>query len=61
LAEILYCILGNAIAKFYRTPEEVERFFKMSLIRTKTPTNGSTKDAYLLDVTADSSAIADLC
>ena len=59
LAGILYCILGKAIAKYYLTPEDVERFFKQSLLRTKTPKANEESDAYTLDIDIAGSAIAD--
>lgn len=58
LAEILYYILGRAIAKFYKTPDEIERFFKSNLIRSKSVNNNKT-NAYLLEISANSSAVAD--
>lgn len=59
LAAIMYCILGKAIAKYYLTPEDVERFFKQSLLRTKSPKANEESDAYTLDIDIAGSAIAD--
>ena len=59
LAEVMYCILGKAIAKFYKKPAEVERFFKQSLLRTKSPKANDESDAYVLDIDMAGSAVAD--
>ncbi len=59
LAEIMYCILGKAISYYYKKPAEVERFFKQSLLRTKSPKTNDESDAYVLGIDMAGSAVAD--
>lgn len=59
LAETMYCILGKAIGKYYKKPAEVERFFKQSLLRTKSPKTNDESDAYVLGIDMAGSAVAD--
>ena len=59
LAEVMYCILGKAISYYYKKPAEVERFFKQSLLRTKSKKANYESDAYILYVDMAGSAVAD--
>jgi hypothetical protein len=59
LAEVMYCILGKAIGKYFKKPAEVERFFKQSLLRTKSPKTTDGSDAYVLDIDIAGSTVAD--